>query len=155
MPINSTQTKAMESPAMPLAGISSGRCDTAAEIASEWLEQHAEHAALTRRWQAVERQLIYEHNWFGLSEADRPALPEAEVLKAIEGRLTELFEGKRGLLCELPSVAASSAQGIILKLRVAAASVFPDENEEVHNLLRSILTDLQRLLAIKTDIPGE
>ncbi len=72
-------------------------------------------------------------------------MTEAAELKAMENRLEALSESKMRLLCELPGIASTTAEGVTLKLRVATASVLPDENPEAHNLLRSILEDLQAM----------
>jgi hypothetical protein len=126
-----------------------GRPDHASEICSEWLAQHAEHETLTRRWQELESHLIREHDWFRLSELERNVLPQAAELEAMEDRLRSLFESKMQLLSELLRNAATTAESITLKLMVATASVLPDENLEAHNLLRSILDDMQATFATR------
>ncbi|MFO3797824.1 MAG: hypothetical protein ACK8QZ_11185, partial [Anaerolineales bacterium] len=88
-----------------------------------WLAWHDEHDELIRRWQTLESRLIHQHNWFRLSETARNVLPEAAELKSLEDRLNTLFESKQRLLCDLPSISATTAQGIQLKLCVAIACV--------------------------------
>lgn len=126
-----------------------GRPDHASEICSEWLAQHAEHETLTRRWQELESHLIRDHGWFRLSELERNALPQAAELEAMEHRLASLFESKMLLLSELLRIEATTVEGVTLKLRVATASVLPDENLEAHNLLRGILDDMQATFAMR------
>lgn len=116
--------------------------DKAAVQCSEWLTWHANHERLTMRWQALETCLIHHHGWFGLTEQERCGRPEAAELRAMEDELNALFDSKQERLRELPDIPARSARGLVLKLSVATASVLPDENEEAHHLLRSVLDDL-------------
>jgi len=147
---NKRPREAVTSPAPAKGfGTGDGRSEKAAEICSEWLAHNAEQETLTRRWQELESHLIHRHDWFRLSQPERNAMPEAAELKAMEDHLEALCGSKMRLLCELPGIAATTAEGVTLKLRVAIASVFPDENLEAHNLLRSILEDLQAMLGTR------
>lgn len=128
--------------------------DKAAALCSEWLTWHANHEQLTMRWQALETCLIRHHGWFGLTEQERCGRPEAAELRAMEDELNDLFDNKQQRLRELPDIPATSARALVLKLSVAAASVLPDENEEAHHLLRSVLDDLLALTGLRADAPG-
>lgn len=72
----------------------------------------------------------------------------------MEEELNVLSDSKLQRLRELPDVPAATAQGMVLKLAVAAATVLPDENKEAHLLLRSLLDDLKAMSGLRTDILG-
>lgn len=128
--------------------------DKAAALCSEWLAWHTDHERLTTRWQALETCLVRHHGWFDLTEQERCGRPEAAELRAMEDELNALFDSKQKRLRELPDIPAKSARGLVLKLSVATASVLPDENEEAHHLLRSVLDDLLAITGFRADAPG-
>jgi hypothetical protein len=74
--------------------------------------------------------------WFGA---------EARELDEIDDQLEELHEQQQTLLAVLPTLAATSALGLAGKLAVAAVEVCPEENEEAHHLIASILRDLKAI----------
>ena len=119
--------------------------DPAVNACKSWLVLEAEHEALTRRWQKLDTYLIQERYWCGLSRQQCAAIPEATELDAIDQRLDALYETRQELLAALPALDATTAQGVALKLAVAAIVVPPDENENAHNLITSALHDLRTL----------
>jgi hypothetical protein len=66
-------------------------------------------------------------------------------LDAIDRRLDAMFETRQELLSTLPELAAATVQGVALKLVIAAIVIPPDENENAHNLVVSILRDLKKI----------
>jgi hypothetical protein len=100
---------------------------------------------LARRWSRLEAKLAREHNYLSLSRRQQRALPEARELEDIEDQLEELHEQQQTLLAVLPTLAATSALGLAGKLAVAAVEVCPEENEEAHHLIASILRDLKAM----------
>ncbi|MEH6809008.1 MAG: hypothetical protein V7651_09150 [Hyphomonas oceanitis] len=119
--------------------------DASVDVCRAWLAREEEHEALIRRWQKLENYLIHERSWLELSEQECAAIPEVAELDSIDERLDALHATKHGLLTALPALRASTPQGLALKLSVAAIIVRPDENEDAHNLVISILRDLQKL----------
>ncbi|HEX8900249.1 hypothetical protein [Vitreimonas sp.] len=93
----------------------------------------------------MEAKLAREHNYLSLSRRQQRALPEARELDDIDDQLEELHEQQQTLLAVLPTLAATSALGLAGKLAVAAIEVCPEENEEVHHLIASILRDLKAM----------
>lgn len=122
--------------------------DPAVAACETWQACHAEHEGLTRRWQKLETHLVRQHNWFRLSRRQRAAIPEAAELDAIDDRLDVLHAQNQNLLLALPRIAATTAQGLALKLAVAAEHVPPEENREAHHLIKSALRDLRTIARI-------
>jgi hypothetical protein len=60
-------------------------------------------------------------------------------------RMDALHEENRVLLASLPALVATSPLGISGKLAIAAIEVCPEENEEAHRLIASILRDFRAL----------
>jgi hypothetical protein len=126
-------------PSIPLeADPSITACET-------WLARRAEYEALTSRWQSLEDHLFRVHSWHRLSTPERAAIPEAAELAALDDRLDKLRALNGGLIATLPAIAATTARGLASKLDIAAACVPRDENEEAHDLIRSVLRDLRTM----------
>lgn len=117
--------------------------DEAAEVCSQWLNQHAEHEKLIRQWQKLETRLIREHNLFNLSKRERASLSGAHELDALNARVVALYAQNQKLLVSLPALAAPSTDGVVSKLYVALANVRPDESRATHQLIKSALRDLE------------
>lgn len=121
------------------------RTDPSVDACRAWLALEEEHQALIRRWQELDTYLIRERYWCELSGQRRAAIPEAVELEAIEERLEAVYETRQERLANLPNLPATTQQGLVLKLAVAAIIVMPDENEKAHNLINSALHDLQTM----------
>jgi hypothetical protein len=119
--------------------------DQAVIACEKWLALRAEHERLARRWSRLEAKLAREHNYLRLSRRQQRALPEARELDDIDDHLEELHERQQTLLAVLPKLAATSTLGLAGKLAVAAVEVCPEENEEAHHLIASILRDLRAM----------
>ena len=119
--------------------------DQAVIACENWLALRAAHERLARRWSRLEAKLEREHNYLSLSRRQQRALPQARELDDIDDQLEELHEQQQTLLAILPTLAANSALGLAAKLAVAAVEVCPEENEEVHHLIASILRDLKAM----------
>ncbi|ABI78415.1 hypothetical protein HNE_0807 [Hyphomonas neptunium ATCC 15444] len=117
--------------------------DAASALCSEWLARHCEQEQLTMRCQALETHLFRDHNWCDLSEAQRASLPEAAEFDAMNDQIIALHDFNREQLKAVTDLAATTGPGLVSKLSVALAIVLPDENEDAHALLRSILKDLE------------
>lgn len=119
--------------------------DPAISACKSWLVLEAEHEALTRRWQELDNYLIQERYWCDLSQHQCANILEAIELEAVDLRLDAMFEKRQKLLANLPALPAATVQDVALKLAIAAIVVQPDENENAHNLVVSILRDLQKI----------
>lgn len=129
--------------ASPLVGASIA--DQAAPACEAWLARHAEHERLGRRWQQIESRLFREHNWARLTRTQRKRFPEKHEMDDLYDRMDALHEENRVLLVSLPALVATSPLGICGKLAIAAIEVCPEENEEAHRLITSILRDYRAL----------
>lgn len=119
--------------------------DRAAIASQTWLSRHAEHERLGKRWQQIETRLFRDHNWPKLTRAQRRRFPEKHEMDDLYDRMDALHEENRVLLTSLPALVAASPLGICGKLAIAAIDVCPEENEEAHRLIASILRDYRAL----------
>lgn len=119
--------------------------DSTAEACETWLARHAEHERLGQRWQQIESRLFRDHNWSRLTRAQRKRFPEKHEMDDLYDRMDALHEQNRVLLASLPTLVATSPLGICGKLAIAAIEVCPEENEEAHRLIASILRDYRAL----------
>jgi hypothetical protein len=122
-----------------------GQPDESVAACENWLALNAEHQRLSRRWSSLEAQLARTHNFLNLSRRQQRRLPEAQEFQEIDDRLEQLHEQKQALLALLPTLVATSPFGLAGKLEVAAIEVCPEENEEAHHLIASILRDLKAM----------
>jgi hypothetical protein len=60
-------------------------------------------------------------------------------------RMDALHEENSALLARIPMIVATTPVGIAAKLSVAVIEVCPEENEEAHRLIASILRDFRAL----------
>ncbi len=138
-----TRRLVLSGAAAPL--LSGSAPDHAAPVCEAWLSLHAEHERLGRRWQQIETRLFRDHNWSRLTRAQRKRFPEKHEMDDLYDRMDALHEKNRVLLESLPALVATSPLGICGKLAIAAIEVCPEENEEAHRLIASILRDYRAL----------
>jgi hypothetical protein len=119
--------------------------DPAGAACETWLARHAEHERLGRRWQQIESRLFKEHNWARLTRAHRKRFPEKHEMDDLYDRMDALHEENSALLARIPMIVATTPVGIAAKLSVAVIEVCPEENEEAHRLIASILRDFRAL----------
>lgn len=116
------------------------------ESASQtWLQRHAEHERLGKRWQQIEARMFRDHNWARLTRAQRKRFAEKHEMDDLYDRMDALYEENRALLASLPALTAISPAGICGKLAIAAIEVCPEENKEANYLIASILRDYRAL----------
>lgn len=116
--------------------------DEATTVCTDWLSRHADQRRLLERWDKLEAFLMHEYNLFELSEQDRAVFFEATPLEIIGDRIDELHALKIKLLDLVSKSQATTTRGLTSKLLVALALAHPDENRDVHILLRSIVNDI-------------
>lgn len=68
-------------------------------------------------------------------------------MKELDTRIDTLFRLNEELISGVINTGASTAQGLLLKLRVAEALVPLDENENAHRLLQAIVGNAEELLS--------
>jgi hypothetical protein len=100
---------------------------------------------LGKRWQQIETRLFRDHNWSRLTRAQRKRFPEKHEMDDLYDRMDALHEENRVVFASLPALVATSPLGISGKLAIAAIEVCPEENEEAHRLIASILRDYRAL----------
>lgn len=115
--------------------------DRAAAACETWLANEAEQEQLIYRWQRIESHLFRARNWAKLSPAEREQHLESDEMDRLNSRIITLSEENALVLSALPTLAATSSHGICRKLAVTMIRVCPDENEEAHLLIGSILRD--------------
>lgn len=115
--------------------------DEAAAACEKWLANEAEQEQLIRRWQQIETQVYRTLNWAKLSPEERERYPEYQEMDRLNERIVDLSDANAVLLSSLPTSVATSSRGVGRKLAVAMICVCPDENEEAHLLIGSILRD--------------
>jgi hypothetical protein len=142
---NSSRRQKHGSKAPPLQTGSEDPIDEAFAAASLWLARHAEHEKLIRRWQRLETVLVRDHGWFELSPRARRELPEAVELDALNARIVDLYAQNQRRLARLRKLTSTTTRGLVSKLSVALATLQADDNREAHDLIRSILRDVERL----------
>lgn len=131
---------------MALTGVgNSDSADRSVADCERWLATNAEIESLSGRWAKLEDHLVKRHRWLKLTERQRCALPEAQDLFDIDERLEVLHAERDALLRRLPTIQAMSVRGLAGKLAVAAVAIAPDDHEDVHHLIASILRDLKMM----------
>lgn len=138
-----TRRLVLSGAAAPL--LSGSAPDPAAPVCETWLSRHAEHERLGKRWQQIETRLFRDHNWSKLTRAQRKRFREKHEMDDLYDRMDALHEENRALLVSIPALVATSPLGICGKLAIAAIEVCPEENEEAHRLIASILRDYRSL----------
>ncbi len=119
--------------------------DEALEACSVWLARNAELEQLIGRWQRLETTLVRDESWFERSERQRRVHPKTSELGALDERIADLHTQNQALAAHIHKLVASSAKGLHSKLSVVLANVRADENKAAHDLIRSILRDLDML----------
>ena len=119
--------------------------DDALEACSVWLARNAELEQLIGRWQQLETTLVRDQAWLEQNESQRRASPKASELNDLDERIAVLHRQNQALAARLPKRVASTSQGLVSKLSVVLANVRAEENKAAHDLIRSVLRDLEEL----------
>lgn len=136
-----------------LAGLSSGSLahaaptgnDETVAVGERWLALNVETERLQSRWGQLEDALVRHHRWYKLTERERCQLPAGQELFDIDERLDALDDEREAALKRLPMLQAKTKAGLAAKLAVAAIAISPDDHEDEHNLIASILRDLKMM----------
>lgn len=119
--------------------------DPTIAVCESWLNSHVEEERLGLRWQEIENRAFVEHDWAKLNRTQRARHREQYEMDALYDRMDELHAQNQTLLASLPTIVATTNLGICGKLAVAAIEVCPEENEDAHRLIASILRDYRTL----------
>lgn len=119
--------------------------DQVAQATEALLADHSERERLIRRWQKLETRLFRVRSWSKLSDDERNQFAEKHEMERLDERIDVLGDRNRAVLASLPAMFATSSRGICGKLAVALIEVCPDEYEEAHLLIASILRDYRAL----------
>jgi hypothetical protein len=137
-------SKPPKTPKLPARALPSS-IDPVVELARQSLALHRENERLHCRYGAVEAWLADNHNWFGLTEAQRRALPAGRRLYDIHDRWAVLAKERPRSIRRLRRTPATSLDGVIGKLQVVAAAMEPDEFPSAYRLLQATIGDLRQL----------
>ena len=113
--------------------------DQVALACKAWLADNSERERLIRRWQRLETRLFQVHRWSRLSDDDHDQFAEKNEMDKLDERIGVLHDRNIEVLALLPALSATSSRGTCGKLAGALIAVCPDENEEAHLLIASIL----------------
>ena len=129
-----------------LPPLTSDEKDEALGACSVWLARNAQLEELMRRWQRLETALVRDPAWLEQSERRRRIDPKANELGALDERIAALHGQNQALASVLPKLVAGSGKGLLSKLAVVLIKVRAEENKAAHDLIRSIVRDLEKLI---------
>lgn len=111
--------------------------------------QHGELARrqeqLMRRWGDREAWLGDNRDWFSLSNAEQRALPEAQLLYAIDEEYDRCVRAGVRIVRRLRALPALTVDGAAAKLSVVAEVVDPEDYPGAHRVLLSTIEDLRAI----------
>jgi len=98
---------------------------------------------LMRQWGDREAWLGDNRDWFSLSKAEQRALPEAQLLYAIDEEYDRCVRAGIRIVRRLRGVSALTVDGAAAKLSVVAEIVDPEDYPGAHRILLSTIGDLR------------
>ena len=105
------------------------------------LARHQER--LMRQWGDREAWLGDNRDWFNLSKAEQRALPEAQLLFAIDADYERCVRAGVRIVRRLRDVPALTVHGAAAKLSVVAEVIDPEDYPGAHRILLSAIEDLR------------
>lgn len=100
---------------------------------------------LLRQWGDREAWLGSNRNWFNLSKAEQLALPEAQLLYAIDAEYERCMRAGVRIVRRLRAIPALTAYGAAAKLSVVAEVIDPEDYPGAHRVLLSAIEDLSAI----------
>lgn len=100
---------------------------------------------LMRQWGDREAWLGDNRNWFKLSKAEQRALPEAQLLYAIDEDYDRCVRAGVRIVRRLRTVPALTIEGAAAKLSVVAEIIDPEDYPGAHRVLLSAIEDLRAI----------
>lgn len=107
------------------------------------LARHQER--LMRQWGDREAWLGDHRDWFSLSKAEQRALPEAQLLNAIDEEYDRCVRAGVRIVRRLRSVPALTVNGAAAKLSVVTEVIDPEDYPGAHRVLLSAIEDLRAI----------
>ncbi len=98
---------------------------------------------LLRKWGDREAWLGDNRDWFSLSKAEQRALPEAQLLYAIDEEYDRCVRAGVRIVRRLRDVSALTVDGAAAKLSVVAEVIDPEDYPGAHGVLLSVIEDLR------------
>lgn len=98
---------------------------------------------LMRQWGDREAWLGHHRDWFSLSKAAQRALPEAQLLYAIDAEYERCVRASVHIVRRLRGVPALTVDGAAAKLSVVAEVIDPEDYPGAHRILLSTIEDLR------------
>lgn len=98
---------------------------------------------LMRQWGDREAWLGDNRDWFNLSNAEQRALPEAQLLYAIDAEYERCVRAGVRIVRRLRGVPALTVDGAAAKLSVVAEVIDPEDYPGAHRILLSSIEDLR------------
>lgn len=125
---------------------------TAVDAADPVLVLCAHYGELVRRQERLMRQWgdreawLGDHlDWFSLSKAEQRALPEAQLLYAIDEEYDRCVRAGVRVVRRLRTVPALTVDGAAAKLSVVAEVIDPEDYPGAHRVLLSAIADLRSI----------
>ncbi|GIK48515.1 MAG: hypothetical protein BroJett013_12120 [Alphaproteobacteria bacterium] len=100
---------------------------------------------LIRRWGDREAWLGDNRDWFNLSKAEQRALPEAQLIYAIDAEYDRCVRTGVRIIRRLRAVPALTVDGAAAKLSVVAEVIDPEDYPGAHRVLLSAIEDLRAI----------
>lgn len=100
---------------------------------------------LMRQWGDREAWLGDNRDWFRLSKVEQRALPEAQVLYAIDEEYESCVRAGVRIVRRLRAVPALTVEGTAAKLSVVAEVIDPEDYPGAHRVLLSAIEDLRAI----------
>lgn len=107
------------------------------------LARRQEH--LMRQWGDREAWLGDHRDWFSLSNTQQRALPEAQLLYAIDEEYDRCVRAGVRVVRRLRAVPALTVDGATAKLSVVADVIDPEDYPGAHRVLLSAIADLRSI----------
>ena len=99
-----------------------------------------------RQWGDREAWLGNNRNWFNLSKAEQRALPEAQLLYAIDEEYDRCVQAGVRIVRRLRGVPARTVDGAAAKLSVVAEVIDPEDYPGAHRVLLGVIEDLRAMV---------
>ena len=133
----------------PLLAHGKATADVAADrvlvLCAHYGELARRQELLLRQWGDREAWLGNNRNWFNLSKAEQRALPEAQLLYAIDEEYDRCVRAGVRIVRRMRDVPALTVDGAAAKLSVVAEVIDPEDYPGAHRILLSTIEDLRVL----------
>lgn len=126
-------------------GKSAAAADPVLLLCAHYGELARRQELLMRQWGDREAWLGDNRDWFNLSKAGQRALPEAQLLYAIDEEYDRCVRAGVGIIRRLRAIPALTVDGAAAKLSVVAEVIDPEDYPGAHRVLLSTIEDLRAI----------